>query len=428
MSEPARSQPAESEPLPVTARTTPHRYPDRMRDRATLHQVLDEALYCHLTYVSDGGPRVLPTLHVRLGDTLYLHGSTGSGPMLAARDGLDVCVAVTLLDGLAFARSQFHHSANYRSAVIHAHATSVTDPVVKGKVLTALVDQLAPGRAADSRPPTGRELAATTVLAVPLAEASVKVRDGGINEDEADLDLPHWSGVLPLRTIAGAPESDDPSRPVPDYLLDWQRGPRPARSPWLTAAPMAGRLVRLEPLRLAHVDDLHEAGSDPEVWRWLGAPQPTERAALARTLADAIQAGTAGLRADWAQIELATGRAVGMTSFYDIEPVHRRVEIGYTWLGRPWWRTGINTEAKLLLMGRAFDELGALRVSWRTDIRNERSQRAIERLGASRDGVLRNHMKRADGSQRDSVVYSMTDREWPAARARLAARLEHVSA
>ncbi len=417
-----------SETLPVTARTTPHRYPDRMRDRTTLHQVLDEALHCHLAYVTDDGPRVLPTLHVRLDDTLYLHGSTGSGPMLAARDGLDVCVAVTLLDGLAFARSQFHHSANYRSAVVHARATPVTDPTVKSNVLAALVDQLAPGRAADSRPPTERELAATTVLAVPLAEASVKVRDGGINEDEADLDLPHWAGVLPLRTSAGAAESDDPARPVPDYLLDWQRGPHPTRSPWLTAAPMTGRLVGLEPLSLTHVDDLYEAGADPEVWRWMGSPPPPDRAGLARQVADAIQAGTAGLRATWAQIELATGRAVGATSFYDIEPVHRRVEIGYTWLGRPWWRTGINTEAKLLLMGRAFDELGALRVSWRTDIRNERSQRAIERLGASRDGVLRNHMKRADGSQRDSVVYSLTDQEWPAVRDRLTTRLARVTA
>ncbi|MGA8115168.1 MAG: bifunctional pyridoxamine 5'-phosphate oxidase family protein/GNAT family N-acetyltransferase [Actinocatenispora sp.] len=409
--------------LVVTARTTPHRYAERMRDRALLDQVVDEALYCHLTFVTDDGPRVLPTLHVRIGDTLYLHGSTGSGPMLAGRDGMDVCIAVTLIDGLAFARSQFHHSVNYRSVVVHGRATPVTDAGTKRAVLAALVDQIATGRGTDSRPPTDRELAATAVLAVPLAEASVKSRTDGVKDDDADLDLPHWAGVLPLRLTAGAPEPDDASRPLPGYLLDWRRGPRPPRSPWLEPATMTGRLVRLEALSLAHVDDLLEAGRDPEVWRWLGTDQPTDRDGMARHLAGAIRAGNDGQRISWAQVDLSTGRAVGMTSFYDIVPEHRRVEIGYTWLGRPWWRGGINTEAKLLLMTRAFEELGARRVSWRTDLGNERSQRAIERLGASRDGVLRNHMIRTDGSMRDSVVYSVTDREWPAVRDRLRDRL-----
>src|SRR5690606_39165836 len=138
-----------------------------------------EAYHCHLGIIVDGEPRILPTLHVRVDDTLYVHGSTGSGPLLAARDaGLPVCVTVTHLDGLVLARSQFHHSANYRSVVVHGRGHLVTDAVAKEQVLAALVDKLAPGRAADTRGPTRRELAETAVLAIPLTEVSVKTRTG----------------------------------------------------------------------------------------------------------------------------------------------------------------------------------------------------------------------------------------------------------
>lgn len=213
-----------AEPLLVTSRTTPHRHPERVRtDRALLRQVADEALYCHLAFVVDGSPRVLPTVHTRLGDTLYLHGSTGSGPMLAARDGLDVCVAITLIDGIVFAPSHFNHSVNYRSVVAYGRATLVTDPAVKRAALATLIDHVAAGRAADSRPPTAKELAQTAVLALPLDEASVKVRAGGFNAGEQDRDTPHWTGVLPLRLCAGTPRPVDPSRQLPDYLVDWRR-------------------------------------------------------------------------------------------------------------------------------------------------------------------------------------------------------------
>jgi RimJ/RimL family protein N-acetyltransferase/nitroimidazol reductase NimA-like FMN-containing flavoprotein (pyridoxamine 5'-phosphate oxidase superfamily) len=410
-------------------RTIPHRYPDRMRrDDATVHDILDEALHCHLAFVAgDGQPRVLPTLHVRLGDTLYVHGSTGSHPMLAARGGgLPVSVAVTLVDGLALARSQFHHSVNYRSVVVHGTATPLADPTAKRAVLAALVDKIAEGRAADTRPPTDKELAQTSVLAVPLAEAAAKVRDAGINEEPADLALPHWAGVLPLRLAAGEPQPDVPGLVLPEYLLDWHRGARPERSPWHTPAVLTGARVRLEPLSPAHVDDLW-AIAEPEIYTWQGT-QPASRDEMAHHVTTAVRAGVTGERVAWAQIDLASGRAVGTTSYYDIDPVHRRVEIGYTWLGRRWWRTGFNREAKLLLMTRAFDELGARRVSWRTDLRNERSQRAIEGLGATREGVFRNHMIRPDGTQRDTVYYSVTAEEWPAVRDRLAAGLAARSA
>jgi nitroimidazol reductase NimA-like FMN-containing flavoprotein (pyridoxamine 5'-phosphate oxidase superfamily) len=213
---------AMTDPYPRTARTTANRDLGRMTyQREAVHAVLDEAYHCHLSFVIDGQPRLLPTLYVRVGDTVYVHGSTGSRPLLAARDpdGLPVCLAVTLLDGLVFARSQFHHSANYRSVVAHGVARLVTDDDRKRQVLTALLDKLAPGRAADSRPPTRKELAETAVLALPLREVSLRTRSGGVADEPEDLSLPYWAGVVPLRTVAGAAEPDvGMSTPAPPYL------------------------------------------------------------------------------------------------------------------------------------------------------------------------------------------------------------------
>jgi nitroimidazol reductase NimA-like FMN-containing flavoprotein (pyridoxamine 5'-phosphate oxidase superfamily) len=201
-----------------TPRTMPNRSRERMSYAAdVVHEVLDEAYVCDLSFVVDGEPRVLPTLHVRIGSTLYLHGSTGSRPVLAAREGLRVAVAVTLLDGLVYARSHFHHSANYRSVVAHGVAEVVADEAEKRRVLDALVDKVGPGRAADSRPPSARELARTAVLRLPLVEVAAKVRTGGPVDDEADLDLPHWAGVVPLRLTAGIPIPAS-NAPVPPYL------------------------------------------------------------------------------------------------------------------------------------------------------------------------------------------------------------------
>ncbi|MBQ0900833.1 bifunctional pyridoxamine 5'-phosphate oxidase family protein/GNAT family N-acetyltransferase [Micromonospora sp. U21] len=408
---------------PPTARTTPSRSRDRMSyDRSAAHAVLDEAYHCALGFTVDGQPRVLPTLHVRIGETLYLHGSTGSRPLLAARgDGLPVCVTVTLLDGLVYARSQFHHSANYRSVVALGTARLVTDEREKSAMLTALVEKVGAGRSAASRPPNRRELAETAVLALPLREVSVRARTGGVREDEADLHLPHWAGVLPLRLTPGLPEPDaGVTAPLPAYL-------RTAHTPWHDPARMAGEHVRLEPLDMAHADELHTATADAEVWRHLSVTLPTTPAGTAEVIAAALAAQHRGERVAWVQRCAATGAVVGTTSYYDIDPERRSVAIGHTFLGRPWWRTGINTEAKLLLLSRAFDELGAVRVAWHTDIRNERSQAAIERLGATREGVLRMHRQRPDGSWRDTVQYAMTVDEWPNAQLRLRERLHRTA-
>ncbi|MDT5221109.1 MAG: uncharacterized protein QOF15_3214 [Mycobacterium sp.] len=207
-----------------TPRTTPTRYRERARyDHATVHRILDEALICHLGYVNDGRPVVLPTTHARLDDVLYLHGSSGSGPMLAARlSGMPVCVTVTLIDGLVLARSAMHHSLNYRSVVAVGTARIVDDLDEKSSALHALLDHIRPGRAADCRPPNARELAATAVLALDLLEVSAKVRDGGVADDEEDLALPHWAGVVPLTLAAGTPEPAgdlDPTTQLPSYLV-----------------------------------------------------------------------------------------------------------------------------------------------------------------------------------------------------------------
>ncbi|MCP2257997.1 Protein N-acetyltransferase, RimJ/RimL family [Streptoalloteichus tenebrarius] len=192
---------------------------------------------------------------------------------------------------------------------------------------------------------------------------------------------------------------------------------------WWEQPVLTGRHVRLEPLTADHAPGLHAAGADPGIWTWLSAPQPADLAATRERVADELAAAARRERLPWVQVDLATGAVAGTTSYYAIDPVHRALTIGFTWLGRPWHRTGINTEAKLLLLSRAFEQLGALRVGWQTDIRNERSQRAIERLGARREGVLRKHRIRPDGTVRDTVQYSMTDDEWPEARARLLDRL-----
>jgi uncharacterized protein len=402
-----------------TERTTATRARDRMAyDAETVHAVLDEAYHCALGFVVDGAPRVLPTLHVRVGDMLYLHGSTGSRPLLGARgDGLPVCVTVTLLDGLVYARSQFHHSANYRSVVAHGVATLVTDETEKRAAMTALVEKVGAGRSTETRPPSKRELAETAVLALPLREVSARQRTGGVSEEEYDLDLPHWAGVLPLRLTPGVPEPDaGVAVPTPSYL-------RPAGSPWLDPARLVGEHVILEPLDLSHVDELFKATADAEVWRHLSAPLPRDRADLAGYVTDALASAHRGERVPWVQRSAATGEVVGTTSYYEVAPAVRALAIGHTFLGRGAWRTGINTESKLLLLTRAFETLGAERVVWHTDIRNERSQAAIARLGATREAVLRHHRIRPDGTWRDTVQYAMLAEDWPAASVALRARL-----
>ena len=212
----------------VSARTQPSRKPQRVSyDEEAVHAVLDEALVSHVGFTVDGRPVVLPHLHARVGRALYLHGSTGARALQAARaGGLEVCVTVTLLDGLVLARSAFSHSVNYRSVVAHGTASVVDDEDEKRDALAALVEAVAPGRSAATRAPTAKELAATTVLRLPLDEVSLKVRSGPPGDDVEDLALPHWAGVLPLTVVAGVPEPA-PELPAttapPAHVTGWSR-------------------------------------------------------------------------------------------------------------------------------------------------------------------------------------------------------------
>jgi len=207
---------------PSTERTVPTRSRERASyDRELVHAILDEGYVCHLGFVRDGAPVVLPTLYARSGERLYVHGSTGSRPLRGAGAGLPVCLTVTHVDGLVLAKSAFHHSVNYRSVVVHGTAHQVTDPQERARALDAIVEQAVPGRTAGCRPASERELAATAVVRLDLREVSAKVRTGGPNEEPEDLALPHWSGVVPVNRTYGTPlpAGDlDPSVALPDYL------------------------------------------------------------------------------------------------------------------------------------------------------------------------------------------------------------------
>jgi len=210
-----------------TERTQVKRLPKRGRyDAETVYQILDHGFVCHVGFAVDGQPYVIPTNYGRSGDTLYLHGSAASRMLKTLSGRVPLCVTVTHVDGLVLARSAFHHSVNYRSAVILGTARLVDAPAEKLEALRVFTDHVMKGRWEDVRQPTEQELKATSVLALPLEEVSAKVRTGGPVDDEADYTLPVWAGVLPLEIIARSPEPDalrksDP--PLPEYLKNYSR-------------------------------------------------------------------------------------------------------------------------------------------------------------------------------------------------------------
>jgi uncharacterized protein len=213
---------------PPTERTRVRRAADRGRyDRTTVHAILDEGLIAHVGFAVDGRPWVMPMAYARIDDEVYLHGAVGNHALRAISDGVELCLTVTLLDGLVLSRSAFHHSMNYRSVMVFGPGRTVEDREEKLRASDALVDHIVPGRAAACRPPTDAELRATRIIAVPLDEASAKIRTGPPKEDEADLGLPHWAGILPLRLTAGDPEphvaaDGDDALAVPAPLAGWE--------------------------------------------------------------------------------------------------------------------------------------------------------------------------------------------------------------
>ena len=210
-----------------SARTAVRRHPERgVYDRAAIDAILDEALYCHLGFGYDGQPVVIPTIHARVGDTLYLHGSPASRMLRELAGGIDVCVTATLLDGLVLARSVYNHSMNYRSAVVFGRARTVEERGEKLSALAAIVDHVVPGRSRDARAPNDNELTATSVLALEIDEASGKVRAGPPKDFETDVALPIWAGVIPLRLVAGLPETEErvpADVALPPYVTPYRR-------------------------------------------------------------------------------------------------------------------------------------------------------------------------------------------------------------
>jgi nitroimidazol reductase NimA-like FMN-containing flavoprotein (pyridoxamine 5'-phosphate oxidase superfamily) len=210
----------------MTDRTRVRRLPERgVYERDAANAILDEALVCHLGFVVDGEPYVIPTLHARSGDVVYVHGSAASRMLRAIVDE-SVCLTVTLIDGLVLARSAFHHSANYRSLVVFGRPRLVEEEAEKLQALEAFSEHLVAGRWADVRPPTAKELRATKVLALPLVEFSVKRRTGPPLDDEADYALDVWAGVVPLRLAPAPPAADPRLRPgiePPSYATDYRR-------------------------------------------------------------------------------------------------------------------------------------------------------------------------------------------------------------
>jgi uncharacterized protein len=216
-----------SETQMPTVRTRVVREPHRaVYDRETVYRILDEGFLCHVGFAVDGQPYVIPTSYGRKDANLYIHGSTASRMLRNLQVGLPVCVTVTLLDGLVFARSVFNHSMNYRSVLILGKATLVQDPVEKLEALRVLAEHIIPGRWADARQPNERELKQTSVLRLPIEEFSAKVRTGPPIDDEEDYSFPTWAGVVPLEMRPGEPINDsklDPARQLPEYAKNYSR-------------------------------------------------------------------------------------------------------------------------------------------------------------------------------------------------------------
>jgi uncharacterized protein len=214
-----------------TERTAVKRLPTRgVYDKDVVHRILDEGLICHLGFIADRQPFVIPTIYVRIGETIYVHGSPASRMLRALEQGASACVTVTHVDGLVLARSAFHHSMNYRSVVVFGTASLVDDPEQKREVLHALTDHLIRGRWEEIRQPSQQELKKTLMLAIPIQEASAKIRTGPPLDEEEDYPLSMWAGVVPLKLTAGEPVADprlDANTPVPAYAARYA-GPRRA--------------------------------------------------------------------------------------------------------------------------------------------------------------------------------------------------------
>jgi nitroimidazol reductase NimA-like FMN-containing flavoprotein (pyridoxamine 5'-phosphate oxidase superfamily)/GNAT superfamily N-acetyltransferase len=285
------------EEIKPTPRTTVNRMRKRgSYDREIIHAILDRSLVCHVGVIIDGAPRVLPTLHARIDDRVYIHGAASNHMLRIAAEGVEICLAATLIDGLVMARSAFHHSVNYRSAVLFGVASEVTDPERKLAAMRALVEHIAPGRWEGTRQPSPKELAATSILELPITEASAKVRTGGPLDDEEDYALPFWAGVIPLRTDALIPITDSrltSEIAMPRHISEY-RSPD-ARSPGFAhdGVPLErivdGFLVSTDTARL-DLDVIHRFLTTRSYWAE-GVPREVVARAIANSLCFGVYDG-----------------------------------------------------------------------------------------------------------------------------------------
>ena len=284
------------EEIKPTPRTTVNRMRKRgSYDRAVVHAILDRSLICHVGVVIDGAPRVLPTLHARIDDRVYIHGAASNRMIRTAAEGVEVCLTATLIDSLVMARSAFHHSADYRSAVIFGVAHEVTDPARKLAAMRALVEHLGPGQWDRIRQPSPKELAATSILELPITEASAKVRADGVVDDEEDYALPIWAGVIPLRTDALMPIADPrltPGIAMPRNISEYVP-PDSRVSCAHDGAPVErivdGFLISTDAARL-DLDVIHHFLSTQSYWAE-GVPREVVARSIANSLCFGIYAG-----------------------------------------------------------------------------------------------------------------------------------------
>jgi nitroimidazol reductase NimA-like FMN-containing flavoprotein (pyridoxamine 5'-phosphate oxidase superfamily) len=223
----SESERGRSKPKPTSPATRVRRFPSYARyDRGLVDEVLDEALICHVGFATDGRPFVIPTIHARVGDVIYIHGSPIGRMLNTLKEGVEVCVTVTIVDGIVLARSAFNSNMNYRSVLVIGRALEVTDPDEKQRAFEAIVEHIARGRWADCRRPTPKETRATTVVRLPIKEHSAKIRFGPPEDPLRDHALPYWAGVVPF-TLAAAPPEDSPDlkpgRKPPPYTFDYKR-------------------------------------------------------------------------------------------------------------------------------------------------------------------------------------------------------------
>jgi uncharacterized protein len=281
---------------------TPRTIVNRMRkrgsyDRDVVHAILDRSLVCHVGVVIEGAPRVLPTLHARIDDRVYIHGAASNRMLRTAAEGVEVCLTATLVDGLVMARSAFHHSVNYRSVVIFGRAIEVTDREAKLAAMRALVEHIAPGRWERSRQPNPKELAATSILELPITEASAKLRTGGAIDDEQDSALPHWAGVNPLRTQALLPIADarlTSGIAMPPHISEYRAPDERAFGAAHEGAPLErtvdGFLISTDMARL-DLATIHDFLSTRSYWAER-VPREVVARSVANSLCFGIYAGT----------------------------------------------------------------------------------------------------------------------------------------